>query len=89
MPFQCDYNLYYSTAGSVSSGEAHSVQNLDPQVNSMGYHAVGRPVTQWTLQSTSPAVDAGTAISGAPSSDFYGGPVPLGVAPDIGADEAR
>jgi hypothetical protein len=89
MPFQRDYNLYYSTAGSISSGEAHSVHNVDPLVNALGYHGIGRPTTQWTLQSASPAIDRGTVIAGAPGSDFFGGPAPLGPAPDIGADEAR
>jgi hypothetical protein len=49
----------------------------------------GRPGTQWTLQAGSPAVNAGTLIAGAPTTDFFGHTVPLGGAIDIGANEAR
>ncbi|GIH15261.1 right-handed parallel beta-helix repeat-containing protein [Rugosimonospora africana] len=89
VPFDRDDNLYYYTGGSFSSGEAHSVHNQNPLVNSLGYHAVGMPTTQWTLQAGSPAINAGATIAGAPTTDFFGHTVPLGGATDIGADEAR
>ncbi|MGE5222703.1 MAG: right-handed parallel beta-helix repeat-containing protein [Omnitrophica WOR_2 bacterium] len=92
IPFKRDYNLYYYTGGSFTGDEAHSIYNQDPLVNSLGYHSVGRPTTQWTLQAGSPAINAGTdpciGIPGCTTGgrDFFGGAVPVG-AYDIGADE--
>jgi hypothetical protein len=91
-----DYNLYYYTGGSFSdpNPEAHSIYNRDPLVNSLGYDGVGRPTTQWTLQTGSPAINAGTnactGLSGCTvgTRDFFGNTIPLGSAYDIGADEA-
>jgi parallel beta-helix repeat protein len=91
-----DYNLYYYTGGTFTDAtpEAHGVYNQDPLVNGLGYHGVGRPTTQWTLQSGSPAINRGTnACAGLPgcavgTRDFFGNSIPLGGAFDIGADEA-
>jgi hypothetical protein len=90
--FSRDYNLYYYTGGSFTGTEAHSIYNQPPLVNSLGYHGIGRPTTQWTLQTGSPAINAGTnpctGITGCSTGagDFFGGAVPNG-AYDIGAYE--
>jgi len=89
VPFQRDYNLYRYTAGAIVGDEPHSVYGLDPLVSGFGYHDIGRPVTEWTLLPGSPAIDRGTVIAGAPTTDFYGNDVPRGLAPDIGAHEAQ
>jgi len=92
-----DYNLYYYTGGAFTdpNPEAHSIYNQNPLVNTLGYHSVGRPTTQWTLQTGSPAINAGTdpctGITGCTSGgrDFFGHSAPLGGVFDIGADEAQ
>jgi parallel beta-helix repeat protein len=91
-----DYNLYYYTGGTFTdaSPEAHGVYNQNPLVNGLGYHGIGRPTTQWTLQSGSPAINSGTnpctGLNGCSvgSRDFFGNSIPLGGAFDIGANEA-
>ncbi len=91
-----DYNLYYYTGGTFTdpNPEAHSIYNQNPLVNGLGYDGIGRPSTQWTLQSGSPAINHGTnactGLSGCTvgSRDFFGNAIPLGGAFDIGADEA-
>lgn len=92
-----DYNLYYYTGGTVTDAtpEAHGIYNQSPLVNSLGYETAGRPTTQWTLQSGSPAINHGenpcTGLTGCTpgSQDFYGHSIPLGGVYDIGADEAQ
>jgi parallel beta-helix repeat protein len=79
-----DYNLWYYTGGNLTDAtpEAHGLYNENPQVNDFGYSSAGRPTTQWTLQSGSPAIAAGTdvcsGLSGCSmgSQDFYGDPLP-------------
>jgi parallel beta-helix repeat protein len=91
-----DYNLYYYTGGTFTdpNPEAHGIYNQNPLVNSLGYHGIGRPTTQWTLQSGSPAINHGTnACSGLTgcsvgTRDFFGNSIPLGGVFDIGAHEA-
>jgi hypothetical protein len=91
-----DYNLYYYTGGTFTdpSPEPHGVYNRNPLVNGLGYHGIGRPTTQWTLQSGSPAINKGTnpctglATCVLGGSDFFGNSVPRGGAFDIGANEA-
>jgi parallel beta-helix repeat protein len=91
-----DYNLYYYTGGTFTdpNPEAHGIYNENPLVNSLGYHAIGRPTTQWTLQSGSPAINRGTnacaGLTGCSvgTRDFFGNSIPLGGAFDIGANEA-
>src|ERR1041384_8411137 len=68
-----DYNLYwYNGAGSpvfcgttgwsgYASNGPHSLY-ADPKLNSVGYHGAGRPTTQYTLQTGSPAIQAGTDV---------------------------
>lgn len=89
IPFQRDYNLYFSTGGSMTGTEAHSIYNLDPKTNGLGYHGVAWPATEWTLATDSPAINGGSAILGSPATDFFGHPASLGAAPDIGAAELR
>ena len=93
IPFRRDYNLYYYPGG-FTGDEPHSLYNLDPLVNSLGYHGTGRPTTQWTLLPGSPAINAGSdpclGIAGCTTGgrDFFGGAVPVG-AYDIGANEVQ
>jgi hypothetical protein len=90
-----DYNLYYYTLGTFTdpNPEPHGIYNVNPLVNSLGYHDPGRPTTQWTLQTGSPAINAGTdpctGLSGctAGGRDFFGNTAPIG-AYDIGAYES-
>lgn len=92
-----DYNLYYYTGGTFTdpNPEAHSIYNQNPLVNGLGYDTTGRPTTQWTLQSGSPAINHGTnactGLTGCTvgTRDFFGNSIPLGGAFDIGADEAQ
>jgi hypothetical protein len=92
-----DYNLYYYTGGTFTdpNPEAHGIYNQNPLVNGFGYDTTGRPTTQWTLQSGSPAINHGTnactGLSGCTvgTRDFFGNAIPLGGAFDIGADEAQ
>jgi len=91
-----DYNLYYYTGGTVTdpNHEPHGIYNQDPLVDSLGYHEVGRPTSQWTLQSGSPAINAGTnpctGLAGCTTGtrDFYGNAIPQSGVFDIGANEA-
>ncbi len=75
-----------------SGQEAHGIY-ADPLLNSPTYHDVGFPTTQFTLQSGSPAINAGAdlvALGLVPSMgtrDFFGNPIPIGGAYDIGAHE--
>ncbi len=94
-PWIRDYNVWYYTLGTLASDpspEAHGIYNQNPLVNSLGYHGIGKPTTQWTLQTGSPAINAGTnpctGVSGCTSGtrDFFGNPIPVG-AFDIGAHE--
>jgi hypothetical protein len=97
--WQRDYNLWYYTLGTIApdpSPEAHGKYNQNPLVNSLGYHGIGKPTTQWTLQAGSPAINAGinpcTGVTGCTvgTRDFFGATtLPLGGAFDIGADEAQ
>jgi hypothetical protein len=91
-----NYNLYYYTGGTFTdpNPEANGIYNQNPLVNSLGYHGIGRPTTQWTLQAGSPAINRGTNACGGLTScsvgtrDFFGNSIPLGGAFDIGAHEA-
>ena len=82
----------FSSYKSASSQDAHGL-NANPVLNSPTYHSDGMPITQFTLGSSSPAIDAGaTVCSGlsscfAGSRDFYGNPIPQGNGYDIGAGE--
>lgn len=82
-----DYNLWYYTGGNWTNSEPHSTY-ADPQINDPGHTGSGSLGTAYTLTSTSPAVDAGTTISGSGTRDYYGNAVPRGNATDIGAHES-
>jgi hypothetical protein len=94
-PWDRDHNLWTYTGGTIApdpSPEPNGIYNQDPLVNGMGYHGIGMPTTEWTLQSGSPAINAGMdPCTGVPDCtsggrDFYGNAVPAG-AFDIGAHE--
>jgi hypothetical protein len=94
-PWDRDHNLWYYTDGTIApdpSPEPNGIYNQDPQVNGMGYHGIGMPTTEWTLQSGSPAINAGmdpcSGVTGCTpgTRDFYGNAIPNG-AFDIGAHE--
>jgi len=61
----------------------------DPKLNSPTSHSTGRPTTAFTLQSGSPAIDAGASLwpSGSSAKDFFGNSAPQGNGYDIGAHE--
>jgi hypothetical protein len=82
-----DYNVWYSTAGSWTNGEAHSVY-ADPQLTDPTHTGNGDPGSAYDLKCTSPAVDAGVTITNPGSRDFRGNTVPQGNAFDIGAVES-
>jgi hypothetical protein len=92
-PDQDSYAIYegFSTYQAASGEDANSIY-ADPKVNNYTYHGVGMPTTQFTLQSDSPAINAGTdvctGISGCTmgTRDFYGNAIPNGQY-DIGAHE--
>jgi len=71
--------------------DAHSL-SANPLLNSPGYHGAGRPTTQYTLQSGSPAQGAGTNVCAVScltgnmgTRDFFG--QSLGSTHSIGADD--
>jgi hypothetical protein len=72
---------------SASKQDSHS-KNADPLLTSGTYHSAGMPSTQFSLQSGSPAVNAGTTISSNGSRDFVGTVVPQNSSYDIGAMES-
>jgi hypothetical protein len=92
-----NYNLYYYSGGTFTdpNPEPNSIYNQNPLVNGAGYSGIGRPTTQWTLQTGSPAINHGTnactGLTGCTvgTRDFFGHSVPLGGTFDIGADEAQ
>jgi hypothetical protein len=50
---------------SATSQDLHSLSGLDPKLNGLGYHSVGKPTLTngfYTLQTTSPALNAGTNV---------------------------
>jgi len=74
-----DYNLFFSTQGSIGFTPGAHSKNANPAfVNAAGH--------DYHLSLTSPAIDAGFTIPFI-STDFDGNPRPLGPAFDIGAFE--
>jgi hypothetical protein len=92
-----DWNINgvdYTDLASYQSATGQDAQSLftDPLLNSPTYHAIGRPVSAFTLLSGSPAIGAGTnvcsGIGGTCSmgtQDFWGNPLPSGSGYNIGA----
>jgi len=90
------FNKVYSDFASYQSGsgmDAHGMYT-DPKLNNPTYHGVGRPTTEFTLQSDSPAIDAGADlvalgyVSSMGARDFFGNAIPANGVYDIGAYEA-
>ena len=91
-------NIFYSDAQIASTGGFTHTNNLYNMLSGTGIgyslgsgERTGNPlfvnvsVRDLTLQALSPAIDAGTSLGY--TADFTGKPVPLGTAPDIGANE--
>ena len=74
-----------------SGQDAHSLYT-DPMLNNPTYHGLGMPVSPFTLQAGSPAINAGANLvalglqTSMGSRDFFGNAIPNG-AYDIGAHE--
>lgn len=83
-------NTSYTYFAGYVSGSGQDVHGMyaDPILNSPTYHSTGRPTTQFTVQNSSPAIDRGATVSGAPSTDFFGNTVAQATATDIGAAES-
>jgi hypothetical protein len=82
----------FSAWQSGSGQDAHGYYT-DPKLNDPTYHGVGFPTTQFTLQSGSPAIDAGVDVttmgwmSSMGSQDFFGNSIPANEIYDVGAHE--
>jgi parallel beta-helix repeat protein len=74
-----DYNLVYQSGGSLSG--AHDKTGIDPQFADTAYYSGFR------LKSTSPAVNAGVALTGLVNTDRVGTSRPQGGGWDMGAYE--
>ena len=62
-------------------------QVVDPILNDLTYHAVGRPTTSFTAPSNSPVIEAGELLSHMGNHDFFGNPLPITGNPGSGAYE--
>jgi len=83
-----DYNLYYGFVPANQPDDVHKI-TADPQFASIspGFTTGLNSVAGFALQSTSPAINAGLAISGRPDKDYLGNPVPSDGTVDLGAFE--
>ena len=70
------------------SGQDANGTYADPQMTSPTYHDNGKPTTQFKLNATSPAIDAGTDVGAMGTRDFFGGSIPQNGCYDIGAHES-
>lgn len=94
---QSDYNCFHSTGGNLIEYDGSDYATLpdyqhasNQDLNSINQDPlfVDAANKDFRLKSTSPCINAGTTISGAPSKDIDGTPVPRGGGtPDIGAHE--
>ncbi len=82
-------NTDYTSFSSYQSGSGQDAHGkfANPLLGSPAYHSNGKPTTQFTLQSGSPAINAGADVGGG-SRDFLGNAAPQGGAYDIGACES-
>ena len=83
-------NSTYSSFAAFQSGTGQEANGIyaDPLLNDPTYHANGFPVTSFTLQSGSPAINAGADLGSMGTHDFFGNAIPQGGAYDIGAYES-
>lgn len=70
-----------------SSQEANGIY-ANPMLNDPTYHANGFPVSSFTLQSGSPAINAGVNMGSMGAHDFFGNAIPQGGTYDMGAYES-
>ena len=88
----CDYNIHYGPSGNPFYYNG-TERNWSYWTNTLGKDIHGynsnplyvNPSADMSIQSTSPAINAGTNVG--LTQDFDGNPVPQGPAPDIGAYE--
>jgi len=82
-----DYNVFYGTAIANEPTDAHKII-LDPLFDGPDQPGSGiDSLTGFRLRSLSPAINSGMIVTGAPSKDFEGNPVPSGGITDRGAFE--
>ncbi len=72
-----------------ATGQDAQGKQADPLLNSPTYHAAGKPTTQFTLQSGSPAINTGANVGSMGAQDFFGTGIPQGGSYDIGAAEFK
>jgi hypothetical protein len=82
-----NYNLFHGVHPSSEPADPNKLTSdpkfLDPSYVGNGWISAGG----YRLQSSSPAINSGMTISGSPNQDYYGNPIPVGVAVDRGAFE--
>jgi hypothetical protein len=79
------HNLFYGSHPSSEPSDSSKITS-DPLLVSPGGGGSGRSTaTAYELQTGSPAIDAGTLVSGNGGSDFFGNSVSSTAAPNIGA----
>lgn len=76
------------SAFQTGTGQDGSSIYADPLLGSATAHPTGWPTGSFSLQSGSPAIDAGTNVGSMGSSDFYGTSIPQCGVYDIGAAES-
>jgi hypothetical protein len=83
-------NGWWTSLASYATATGQDAQSLyaNPLLNSLGYHAVGKPTTQYTLQAASPAINAGVNLGNMGSRDFFGNTAPKSSGFDLGANES-
>jgi hypothetical protein len=81
-----DYNLFYQPLGGNHPIDPHSITTNPNLVNPGSGNKGLNTLTGYKLQGTSPCINTGKLIVGAPFKDFFGNAVPT-VTTDIGASE--
>jgi len=83
-----DYNLFYQPLGGTMSLIDQHIITLDPQFVNPGKPDTGfASLSGYKLLSTSPCINSGKKIPGAPVIDFYNNPIPISGITDRGAYE--
>ena len=82
-------NTSYTSFSAYQSGSGEDANSVysNPLLDNPTYHAAGRPTTQFRLQNSSPAVNAGTDVGGMGTRDFFNNAIPRNGQYDIGAHE--